>query len=239
MTLRCYVVDDEEHALDTVSKYIRQTPGLELAGTNTNPLAALDEITTRDRDIDIVFLDIDMPELPGITLAGLLNDLVSIIFTTAHPQHAVSAFDTGAVDYLIKPVSYERFLKAVTKLRDRRRFPRDRTGDFFVQTDGKRTHLRIDYERLDYIESADDYVRLHIGPATYLSHLTMKEMEAALPKQLFLRVHKSYIINLSKIASLENWQLQLTDGTMLPVGRSYRNVIMAIIRQKLVKGSQG
>lgn len=238
MMLRCYVVDDAEHAIDTLSRFIRQTPGLELVGSNINPLAALDEITTRNRDVDIVFLDIDMPELSGMTLAGLLSDQVAIIFTTAHPQHALSAFDTGAVDYMMKPISHERFLKAVTKVRDRRHSSDNKSGDFYVQTDGRRTHLRIDYEHLDYIESADDYVRLHVGPAIYLSHLTMKEMEAALPKQLFLRVHKSYIINLSKIAALENWELRLMGGTALPVGKSYRNVIMATIRQKLVKSSR-
>ncbi len=243
MSIRCCIVDNEEHALDVIRKYVLRTPGLELVATETNPLLALNKITNKDIIADITFLDIDMPELSGMELAELIGSYTKIIFSTAFSEYAVKAFDKDAIDYLLKPVSYERFLKAVNKAKETLR--PEHTGHnslsadhFFIQSEGKGKLIRINYGDIIYIESAQNYIRIHLDNAVYLTYLTMKEIEEILPANQFKRVHKSFIVSLSKVTSLEAGMLHLSDGSAVSLGQSYRKEMLETINPVLVKSKR-
>ncbi|MBW7891302.1 MAG: response regulator transcription factor [Chitinophagaceae bacterium] len=243
MNIRCFIIDNEEHALDVIRKFIINTPGLELAGAETNPLLALNKVTGGDIVADITFLDIDMPQLSGIELAELIGTYTRIIFTTAFSEYAVKAFDKDALDYLLKPVSYERFLKAINKAKEKlnpeRAVSKVKEKDhFFIQSEGKGKLIRISYVDIVYIESAQNYIRIHLADAAYLTYLTMKEIEETLPADRFMRVHKSFIINLAKISSVESGIIHLTDGSAVTLAQSYRKEMLDMISPTLVRSKR-
>jgi DNA-binding LytR/AlgR family response regulator len=238
--MRCYVIDDEEHALKLVSQYVEQTPGLELWGTETNPLVALNHISRSAVRPEIIFLDIDMPQLSGMDLAGLIAGYTSVIFTTAYPDYAVQAFEREAIDYLLKPISYDRFLKAVERLKNRtisRQSSENSQGHFYIQVDGRSTLQQINYSDLMYVESAQNYVRLHLNNAIYLSYLTMKEVEAFLPPQQFHRIHRSYLVNLSKVKTIDGTRIHIGKD-VLPLGSTYLKGFMKAIKNRVLKSDR-
>lgn len=242
MKMRCCIIDNEKHALDVIKKYILKTPELELAAAELNPLQALNKITNGEIVTDITFLDIDMPQLSGIELAGLIQPYTRIIFTTAFSEYAVHAFEKDAVDYLMKPVSYQRFLKAVAKSKEKIKpthiAAKPEQDRFFIQSEGRRKLIRINHKDIAYIESAQNYIRIHLEDHIYLTYLTMKEIEETLPEDKFRRVHKSYIVNLDKITSVEAGMIHLSDGSAIALGQSYRKDLQDIIQPMLLKSKR-
>lgn len=224
MNLTCYIVDDEFHAIEILSSFIIKTDGLELVGSSTKPLKALEEISSGITP-NITFLDVDMPELSGLEFAGLVNDNTDIIFTTSYPEYALEAFEKEAMDYLLKPISYERFLKSIQKIR------RNRTTDhsvgaahdpfLSVKTGVKGRFIRVDVLAIRYIIASSNYIEIYVKEQKVLTYMSLVEILNKLPAGDFSRIHKSYIVNHRYINTLEYGQVKMTDKNVLPIGRVY------------------
>jgi len=244
MITTCFVVDDEHHAIQVLKRYIDNTPELKLVGTEENPLLALSTITSGNTVADITFLDVDMPQLSGIDLAGLISRYTTVIFTTAYPDYALQAFEKDAVDYLLKPISYERFLRAITKAKDKQQtkqteaLSEESDGYFYIKSDVKGKVIRIELEDIYFIEAQQNYVRIQVKEASYTTYLTIKEVEAYLPNESFSRVHKSFIVNNRKVKAVEANQIYLSNGQSVSLGANYKAAFLEMINAKLVKSKR-
>ena len=237
--IKCFVVDDESHNIRLLSGYIEKTPGLELVGAEENPLVALDTITSSKVVPDIVFVDVDMPELTGLDLAGLINRHTEVVFATAYPDYALQAFEKNAIDYLVKPISYERFLQSVSKVRLRisarsSLVQENESSYFFVKSDVKGKMVKVEYEEISYVEALQNYVRIHTSDEPIITHLTMKKVEESLPEDRFSRVHKSFIVNNAKVRVVEGNLIVLDDKSTLVLGSSYREPFLRKVNEKLI-----
>lgn len=236
MNLTCYIIDDEYHSVEILEKYINQTPGLELTGSSTNPLLALEElckITTPD----IVLLDVDMPQLNGLDVADLIGSASNIIFTTSYREYAPEAFEKNAVDYLLKPINYTRFLKAVTRVRSTISSATDQpiiNPFFFVKSNIKGKFNRITIEKILYIENIGNYIIIHMIDEKVTTYLTLAEVLSKLPTESFSRIHQSYIINHAVINSLEYGQVRLAGELSIPIGSTYRTAFREKIQPALL-----
>ena len=242
MELTCYIVDDESHAIKILSKYVEKTPGLKVIGWHTNPLEAWNAIDKKKVLPDIVFLDMDMPQLSGIQLAELINP-IQTIFTTAHPDYAFQAFEKNAIDYLLKPINYERFLRAISKAkeilsRSHQEIPPGKEEDFYIKTETKGKMMKLKYHDIFYVEAKANYLKFYLDNKSHLAYLTMKELEEKLPSKRFARIHKSYIVNMEKILALEAYQILLENNKVIEIGRSYKNKLLEIINPKLISSKR-
>lgn len=232
--LNCYVVDDENHAVDTLQTYIEKTPGLDFVGSSNNPLDALDKIGKIIKP-DITFLDVDMPHLSGIDLAGLINEHTAVIFTTAHRGYAIDAFEKKALDYLLKPISYERFLNSVKKvstLIQNRQAPQ--ADHMYIKSNIKGKVINVAFADIQYIESIKNYVIIYTRDEKLVTYLTMKELELVLPDNQFFRVHKSFMVNVILIKTVTGSSIQLKSGNQVPLGNMYKNTLLKYINDNLV-----
>ncbi|MET3982029.1 two-component system LytT family response regulator [Mucilaginibacter sp. UYP25] len=225
MHLSCYIVDDEHHSIEVIARYVEQTPGLELLGSSTNPLEVL-ELFAGGVSPAITFLDVDMPQLNGLDMADLLGASTKVIFTTSFREYAPEAFEKNAVDYLLKPIIYTRFLKAITKVNNRV-IPTiyQMQGDyFFVKSNIKGKFHRVDISEIRYIENIGNYITIHFGKdkERIVTYLTLSEVLHKLPEQSFTRIHQSYVVNHAFINSLEYAQVRLYDQISLPIGGTFR-----------------
>ena len=238
--LRAVIVDDEELARGLLREYLRGAGGVEVASECANGFEAVKAVA--EHKPDIVFLDVQMPKLDGFEVLELIDASVSVIFVTAYDQYAMKAFDANAVDYLLKPFSSDRFKKALDRVRQRlgnpappapkiaatelsaaARPPEQRLERIVVK-DGTKVHI-IPLEKLDYIEAQDDYIALRSEKKSYLKQQTISSIEAQLDPKKFVRIHRSYVVNLERIARIEPYTKDsrvavLTDGSQLPVSRS-------------------
>jgi len=225
--VRTIVIDDEPLALQLVEGYVEKTPGLELAGKFDNPLDAMDFLSSQK--IDLIFLDIQMPDLNGIEFARTLEKGRKIIFTTAYANYAVEGFRLDAVDYLLKPFSYEEFLKAVNKakklinLEDAALSNIESNNEFlFLKSEYK--IKRINFNDILYIEGLKDYIKVFIqnDPKPVLSLTSLKLLESKLPETRFMRVHRSFIVNLQKINTIERSRI-IFGKAYIPVSDQYKD----------------
>jgi len=239
MTISCYVIDDESDAIALLKEYIERTPGLELTGASSNPLLAIDEITGRHAP-GITFIDVDMRQLSGLELAGMVNLYTTVVFTTAFPQFALQAFEKEAFDYLLKPISYERFVKCIQ--RAKRKMHQLNTqeysfrDDFFnIKSEIKGRMVKIKFEDVVFVEGAANYIQIHTTEEKHITYLTMKEIEHHLPRQVFARVHRSFIVNINFVKIIERNQLKLTNGVYLTMGDYYKQGFLELMDARLVK----
>jgi len=229
MKTTCYIVDDEAHAIALLRNYIERTPGWSLIGSNTNPLQALEELNRLSAP-DLIFLDVDMPELNGLQFAGLVKNRSTVVFTTAYREYALEAFESEAADYLLKPIQYERFLRCLQKFR--RLLPPAATGtatevsSFFVKTGIKGKHQRVSIADIRYLEAADNYLIIHLADEKLITHLTMREVSRFLSQAAFSRIHKSFIINDNYIRAIEPGQVRLSSQQCLPIGPAFRQAFL-------------
>lgn len=238
--IRCLIVDDEQPALDILKHYIGQTPLLQLVASTTNPLEALSILTTQK--IDLVFLDIQMPELSGIDLARALQGKTRVILTTAYSEFAMDGYELNVVDYLLKPIRLPRFLTAVQKAAAILQSSAPATDleqpedDYlFVKTESKGKLIRITLAEIDYIEGRKNYVAFHTGGRKILVYASMKEIEERLPSSRFLRIHKSFIIALDRISGIEGNRVLLKGITAeIVTGDNYRQELMKIVKDKMI-----
>jgi DNA-binding LytR/AlgR family response regulator len=235
--LTCMVIDDERHAAELLTTYIQKTPDLAAAGVYTNPLRALETINENPSGADITFLDIDMPEFSGMDLAGLINRKTIVVFTTSYREYAPEAFEKNAADYLLKPISYERFLRCIQKIRDNSGAqPQATAADhFFIKTDIRGKMLRVNTTDIRYIESIGNYVQIFLSKEKVIAYLTLKEVLAHLPPGKFSRIQKSLVVSHAHIRSVEHFQVRLLDREEpLPIGRAYSESFLREMETRLL-----
>jgi DNA-binding LytR/AlgR family response regulator len=227
MKLRTIAIDDEPLALRLVSDYISKTPFLELVGAFDNPLDAIDFLSTNG--IDLIFVDIQMPDLTGIEFARSLENAPKIIFTTAYEKYAIEGFKLNAIDYLLKPFSYEEFLKAAQKARKQAELEagmphsiEDNNQFLFLKSEYK--IRRINFNDILYIEGLKDYIKVYtVGEdKPVLSLNSIKSLEQKLPEEKFMRVHRSFIVNLDRIETIERSRI-IFGKTYIPVSDQYKD----------------
>lgn len=238
--ITCLIVDDEYDAIDVMTHYVQQTPILQLVKATTNPLEALQIMATQK--IDLIFLDIQMPQLSGMDLVKAINGKTKVILTTAYSEFAVEAYNLEVVDYLLKPVPFPRFLTAVQRAAkqlneaEAATQPEGEEDYIFVKTESKGKLLKIELADIEYIEAANNYVAVHQGGKKTLVYTTMKELEERLPKKSFMRVHKSFIVPVAKITGIEGNKLLLKNSKAdIIIGESYKPALMEMIRKGMVE----
>jgi two-component system, LytTR family, response regulator len=237
--INCIIVDDEQHAIDILVHYVQQTPHLHLVGSFTNPIEALQLLT--QQKIDLVFLDIQMPELTGMDFIKAIHGKSKVILSTAYSEFALEGYELDVVDYLLKPIRFPRFLaavqKAVQQVNAANETQQEAEDDYiFVKTESKGKLLKINLADIDFIESMKNYVAIHRAGQKTLVYTSMKELEEHLPKKQFIRVHKSFIIPIARITGIEGNLLRLKNVTAeIMIGESYKAELMEIIRGKMIQ----
>lgn len=237
--INCIIIDDEQHAIDILEHYVKQTPQLHLVGTTTNPIEALQMVT--EKNVELVFLDIQMPELSGIDFIKALHGKVKVVLTTAYSEFALESYELDVVDYLLKPIRLPRFLQAVQKAISSTELKteegREDSNDYiFVKTESKGKLLKINLADIDFIEGMKNYVAIHCGNKKTLVYTSMKELEERLPHKQFMRVHKSFIIPVTKITGIEGNRLFLKSVTAeILIGENYKPELMELIRNKMIQ----
>ncbi|MEM7109368.1 MAG: LytTR family DNA-binding domain-containing protein [Bacteroidota bacterium] len=221
--ISCVVIDDEVLSREVIISFIKNTGSLELIQAFANAIEAKAFLV--DNRVDLLFLDINMPELSGIDFLKQTPHPPATIFITAYPDFAVEGFELSAVDYLVKPVAYERFLKAIRKYES---YTSTNTNKKLVVKADKRTY-NIDQHTIYYLQSAGDYIKLFSKDHNLVIHATMKDLEAKM-NQSFLRIHKSFIANLDHMEYVEGNQIKV-NGKHLPIGAKYRDTLMEKIRK--------
>lgn len=234
--LKALIVDDEPLAREILEGYIEKIPEINLISSCDNAIAA-NEIL-QSNEIDLVFLDIQMPQMTGIQLMRTLQNPPKVVFTTAYAEYAVDGFELDAVDYLLKPISFERFMKAINKVKSlsggQSSSPEADEGDyFFVKADKKL--VKINYDDILYIEGLKDYVIIKKEVGRVIALQTMKSLESKLPSNRFKRIHRSYIVNTKRINALVGNSIELTEADKvkhIPIGKNYKEDLLAIVANK-------
>lgn len=226
MPLTCIAIDDEPHALTLLSDYARKMPELTLQHTYDDAIAGMEYLQANP--VDLLFVDINMPDITGLDLVRTLAQRPMIIFTTAHSKFAIDGFELDAVDYLLKPVSFDRFSKAVNKAVEYFAYkskPKSVPADsLFVYSEYRM--IKILFSDIDYIESLEDYIRIHlVSGKPVMTLLTMKKVLEKLPAEQFRRIHRSYIVATSRVKSVLSRKVTLASGAELPVSDSYLSFI--------------
>ena len=229
---KCLIVEDEPLAQNILKKYIADHPSLELVATCTDALEA--QLILNKQAIHLIFLDINLPKLSGINFIKSLLQSPLIIFTTAYPEFAVEGFELNAVDYLLKPFSFERFLKAVNKviekLNNSSLLKKEEIDAFIFFKSDKKIH-KVDLESIHYIEAVGDYMKVITDSGQLLINETMKNLQEELPARSFIRVHKSFIISRNRIKYIEGNYIQV-ENKSIPIGATYRNDVLASTDKK-------
>lgn len=224
--IKCIIIEDEPLAVKILSEYISQVPFLELQGTFKDAILATDYL--RNNHTDLIFLDIHLPKLKGMAFLKTLTHPPAVIITTAYHQYAVEGFDLNVTDYLLKPFEFERFLVAVNKVQSGES-GRQQTGEtpptkdyLFVNVQKKK--MKILFSEIVYIESQREYIKIITTKREYISKMSTHEIEDHLPPDLFKRIHRSYIISVSKIESYTAEMVEV-NGVSIPVGRAYKDIL--------------
>ena len=224
MELKCLIVDDEPLAQRVLEKYISELSSLELKGKCSDAIEAMEAL--QEQEIDLIFLDINMPRLSGINFLKSYKNPPMVIITTAYTEYALESYELNVLDYLKKPFSFERFLQAVRKAEEKVKVvaePQESSKDemeyIFVKANKKTVNICLD--SILYIEALGDYVKIFTGEGHVVTYQSLKGIERLLPSQKFYRIHKSYIVSLSKIKSIEGNMVHMENGT-IPLGNNYK-----------------
>jgi DNA-binding LytR/AlgR family response regulator len=224
MILNCIVVDDDEMSRKVVAHFIEKTKFLQPTSEFDNARDALRYLD--EEHVDIVFLDVQMPEMSGMEFINALEKDVEIILITSEEKYAVEAFEKKVTDYLVKPIEYARFLQAAHEAEDNVKTKRARTNnrkEFYVRTDAK--IVRIPFQKVQFVEALADYVIIQTENKKHIVHFTMKGIVSRLPEEEFIRTHRSYIVNLDKIEALEDNSVVIGEK-YIPIGASYKEALL-------------
>lgn len=238
--IRCAVVDDEPLALGLMASYVKKTPFLELVGSYSSAVQAMQEM--HDNPVDLIFLDIQMPELNGLDYSRMISPQTRVVFTTAFNQYALDGYKVNALDYLLKPISYPDFLLAANKAQEwfrlveqsqqsEKKENQDEKLSIFVKSDYKL--IRIELKNILYVEGLKDYVKIYEENASrpVISLMSMKAMEEMLPADRFMRVHRSYIVQKEKIRIIEHNRI-VFGNTYIPIGDSYKQAFQDFLNKR-------
>lgn len=224
--MNCIIVDDDEMSRSTVQHFVEQTEFLNLKAICANATEAIKALN--ENSVDIIFLDIEMPQMSGLEMLETLQVKPFVILITSKPEYAVEAFEYSVVDYLLKPLKYLRFIKAVNKVLEIKNTSITNSisvteEDIFVKTELK--YVRLKFSDVYYVEAMADYVVLYLKGSKHIIHSTMKGIEKKLPSNLFTRVHRSYIVNVSRVDQVENTNIVINNAK-IPIGASYKSDFM-------------
>lgn len=228
MNIKTLIVDDEPHAIEVIEKYISNFPEIELVAKCNTALQAFQIL--QKKQVDLVFLDVKMPGLLGTDLVRSLKNPPKIIFTTAYQDYAIEGFDLNAVDYLLKPIPFERFLKAMDKIFDFYKLSQHNTqpapssepkNDNFLYLRVDRKMVKINVNEIFWMESLKDYIKVVLKDRTLISKQKISVLEQLLPEERFVRIHRSFIVAIDKVESYHSYAIQIL-GKELPIGRNYK-----------------
>ena len=232
--IRCIIVEDESLAQDVIKSHLQKVDRFKLVGTYRNALEAKEALESEE--VDLIFLDIQLPGMTGLNFLRSLSNPPLVVFTTAYPEYALESYEFNVIDYLLKPISFERFSKTIDKImdgkiflpteKDIQTFPRDH---IFIKSNSK--FFRVGFQDIQYIEGMKDYLKIHTAEHTIITHQTMGEMENVLPPDKFIRIHKSYIVAFAHIKSVFGNSVEM-EKIMLPIGLNYKEKIMNFIAGK-------
>ena len=237
--IKCIAIDDEPLALKQIATYIDKTPYLTLVNTFESALEAIEFLGTKE--VDLMFVDINMPDLNGMEFVKSLTNAPAVIFTTAYSEYAVEGFRVDAVDYLLKPISRVDFLKAAEKARARilqtpAEEPTVKHGEDHLFIKSEYRIVRVNYSDIRYIEGMREYVRIHQeNKPPVMALMSMKKMEEALPMDSFMRVHRSFIVNLNKIDTIERQRIIFDEDIYIPVSDQYKDAFQAFLDERFLK----
>ncbi|MFV0564552.1 MAG: LytR/AlgR family response regulator transcription factor [Flavobacteriaceae bacterium] len=238
--MKCIVIDDEPLAINVIEAYVKQVPQLEIVAKCTNPLEAIVQINKHK--IDLVFLDIEMPNLTGIDLVKTVDSIPQFIFTTAYPQYALDGFNLNATDYLVKPIPFHRFLKAVLRAKEKYElensmivkdekilFPtKIPLQNNFIFVKSEYENIKINIEDIVYVQGLKDYMKIYAKPNSDKAILTLssfKDILDKLPEAQFIRVHRSYAVNVNFIKTLQKTKL-IVNNIQIPIGETYKEDVL-------------
>lgn len=239
--MRCIIIDDEPLAIDVLAEYCDKLDFMQVVSTFTNPLESI--TTIKESKIDLIFCDIELPQMSGLDFIGSLENRPFFIFTTAYSQYAVEGFELNAVDYLVKPIPYHRFIKAVSRVKElmsRTKKTIDANvfsshgetneAQKFIFVKAEYESIKIDLDSIEYIQGLKDYLKIHIVNTnkTILTLMSFKEMQDKLPSNQFIRVHKSFIINVNFIKTVQRNRIVIRD-MHIPIGESYKAEFFSIL----------
>lgn len=238
MSIRCLAIDDEPLALKQIGSYIKKTPFLELVSLINSGFGALEYISSNQADL--IFVDINMPDLNGMDFVKSLKEKPYIIFTTAYSEYAIEGFRVEAIDYLLKPIGYNEFLKAVNKVKSLMDLKAIQSGrakstpdHIFVKSEYKL--MRIELSEIKYIESMHEYIRIHLDKdKPVMTLISLKSIEEQLPPGKFMRVHRSFIVNLEKIKVIERNRIVFDNSVYIPVGDQYKDAFQQFIERNFL-----
>lgn len=226
--ITCLIVEDEPASQELLKRYVSDFPGLDLKGVCNNAFEAGEMLL--QQSIDLIFLDINMPRLSGLEFYRSLSDPPSVIFTTAYPEFAVNGFEVNAVDYLVKPFPFDRFVKAVNRFADASRGRSETSGYLMLMAD-KKMH-KIDFDNLLYMEGMGDYVKVNTTTKTHIVHITLQKLQDQLPTATFLRIHKSFIISLARLEYIEG-NMAIINKQQIPIGQTYRAEFLSLLQSRI------
>ncbi len=244
--IRCLAVDDEAYAVKIIADYISKVPFLTLMGTTTSAIEALTLV--QQGGVDLVFLDIQMPDLTGIQFLKLCGSKCKVILTTAYPEYALEGYEHDVIDYLLKPIPFDRFLKAAQKAFNQLQpataavppvftaaspvaAPAPEADYMFIKGDSKNKFLKVSYEDVLYIEGLKNYVSVFTPGQRLVTYQTLRDFEEQLPKPPFFRVHKSYIVSIDQIRMIDGHTIYIQDQA-IPIGETYRDEFYKLIREE-------
>jgi DNA-binding LytR/AlgR family response regulator len=229
-TIKCLIVDDEPVARDVLKRHLAKIDSVEVVASCKNAIEAFSNIN--NKRVDLIFLDIKMPEISGLSFAKSINKNIKVIFTTAFREYAVDGFDLQAVDYLVKPISFERLLQSIHKFLNENVSPQtvqhediviEKQDFIFVRSDRKM--VKINFNEILFIESLSDYIKIHLEENTVVTRENISNIEAKLPRSNFMRVHRSFIVSLAAIDSFTSEYIEIRDDE-IPISRSYKNEVL-------------
>ena len=232
--IRCFIADDEPLARSILKQYISDLPKLELRGECNNAIQALEFL--QENTVDLLFLDINMPQLKGTDLLKILKDPPKVIFTTAHPEYALEGYELDVVDYLLKPIQFERFVKAVHKamhlpIQNKEWQPelKNRQENGFIYFRADRKMVKVMLEDILYVESMKDYIKVNTKDGVIITKQSITSLEAMLPEEHFIRTHRCFIVSLNKIKAYTTEIIEI-DRHEIPIGKLYRNGVLKVIQ---------
>ncbi len=228
--IKCIIVDDEPLAIQLIEGHIEQVPGLELVASYKNALEAFESL--KKEHVDLIFLDIHMPVLTGIDFVKSLHSPPGIIFTTAYRNYAAESYELNVIDYLIKPITFTRFFKAVAKFTNQYQQSvkpieiavKNEVLNDHIYVNSNKKHIKVEFEQILYVESIKDYVRIHTAEKSITTKDKISDFEKKLPAT-FLRVHRSFIVNTNKITAFTKQDIEINEQE-IPIGRSYKETIL-------------
>lgn len=232
--IRCIIVEDETLAQDVIQRHLQKIDRLELVGIYRNAPEAMEALNTLE--VDVMFLDIRLPGMSGLNFLRLLPNPPLVVLTTAYAEYALESYEFSVIDYLLKPVSFERFSRAVNKILDGRLFSQagkeqdiSPEEHIFIKSGNK--FFRVNFTEIIYVQGMKDYLKIHTPEYTLVTHQAMNELEKTLPARRFIRVHKSYIVAVAHIKTIYGNSIEL-EKTTIPIGISYKENVMNLIGRK-------